>query len=134
MTVNRISSQQAVELADQGVAYLDVRSVPEFEAGHAPGAYNIPLLHLSGGAMQPNPAFETEVQAAFPRDTPLLVGCKAGSRSATAATVLDRLGYTTLYDIAGGFAGSNDDRGWTASGGASTTAAEPGRTYAALKK
>ena len=32
---------------DQEWTFLDVRTVQEFEAGHVPGAYNVPLLELT---------------------------------------------------------------------------------------
>ena len=46
--MKEISPQEAYELMqrDPEIIYLDVRSVPEFEAGHAPGAINIPLKQL----------------------------------------------------------------------------------------
>ncbi|WP_420829532.1 rhodanese-like domain-containing protein [Nannocystis pusilla] len=49
------------------LVHIDVRSVPEFEAGHAPNAYNIPLMHMGAGGMVPNPEFAAEVQAHFKR-------------------------------------------------------------------
>lgn len=52
MPVQKVSSSQAVALCAADAVYLDVRSVPEYEAGHAPGAYNIPLLHAGPGGMQ----------------------------------------------------------------------------------
>lgn len=134
MTVNRVSSAQAIALAEEGVAYLDVRSVPEFEGGHPQGAFNVPLMHMGPGGMQPNQTFEAEVAAAFARDTPLLVGCKSGGRSARAAAMLERLGFANLYDVAGGYGGAPDDPGWLASGGPVSTTTEPGRSYDDLKK
>jgi hypothetical protein len=52
----------------EGYVYLDVRSVPEFAAGHPTGAYNIPLLDMGPGGMAPNPDFLAVVQKSFPRD------------------------------------------------------------------
>ena len=47
MAVKRISPEEARDLMDkEGYVYLDVRSVPEFAAGHPTGAYNIPLLDM----------------------------------------------------------------------------------------
>lgn len=44
MEVKRITPEQAKELLDsnQDYIYLDVRTVPEFEAGHVPGAKMFP--------------------------------------------------------------------------------------------
>ncbi|MCH6560276.1 rhodanese-like domain-containing protein, partial [candidate division KSB1 bacterium] len=48
---------------------------------------NIPLLHvdMGTGQMTPNPDFLTVVQAHYPSDTHLIIGCKTGQRSARAA-------------------------------------------------
>jgi rhodanese-related sulfurtransferase len=42
--IKRITPEQTKELLDSntGYIYLDVRTVPEFDAGHVPGAKNIP--------------------------------------------------------------------------------------------
>lgn len=39
------SASEALDLLQkQGYEYLDVRTVEEFQAGHAPGAVNIPVM------------------------------------------------------------------------------------------
>ncbi len=42
MEIKRITPEQTKELLDSntGYIYLDVRTVPEFDAGHVPGAKN----------------------------------------------------------------------------------------------
>jgi rhodanese-related sulfurtransferase len=136
MPVKRLSSPEAIARVarEQNLVHIDVRSVPEFEAGHAPSAYNIPLMHMGPGGMTPNPNFAAEVQAAFPPDTPIMVSCKAGGRSARAAAILEQLGYTDLADQTGGWGGGNGDPGWVSAGGPSSTQALPGRAYEQLKK
>ena len=79
----------------EGWTYLDVRSIPEFDQGHPVGAVNIPLLHFQGGRMVPNAAFQRVVEATFPKDTKLVVGCKSGGRSLQAAGLLEASGYTS---------------------------------------
>ena len=55
MSVQRVTPLEAKLLLDQGFAYLDVRSIPEYEQGHAPFAYNIPIMHFTPGpGMQPH--------------------------------------------------------------------------------
>ena len=46
MEIKRITPEQTKELLDSntGYIYLDVRTVPEFDAGHVPGAKNIPVV------------------------------------------------------------------------------------------
>ncbi len=138
--VKRVTPPEAAALLADGWAYLDVRSIPEFESGHPPGAANIPLLHFAGGRMTPNADFQKVVQAVFPRDTKLVVGCKAGGRSLQAAALLEAAGYTNIVDMRGGFHGEQDGMGrvscagWAASNLPVESAAPADKTYAELAK
>ncbi len=137
MPIQRLSTREAIERVtrDAALVHIDVRSEPEFAAGHAPAAYNVPLMHMGPAGMTPNPNFAAEVAAAFPdRATPILLSCKAGGRSARAAALLEGLGYTRLADHVGGWGGGNGDPGWVTGGGPSSTAAQPGRNYAEIKR
>lgn len=136
MSTRRVTTAQARALVegDPPAAYLDVRSVPEFEAGHVPGAYNIPLFHATPTGMVPNHGFVDEVRAALDPSAPLVVGCRAGRRSAQAAAILEQMGFVDLSDVIGGWAGADGDVGWVAGGGAVTTQPRPGRAYADLKR
>lgn len=127
MPVQIITSAEAIALVDGDAIILDVRSIPEFEAGHAPGAYNIPLMHMQGGGMTPNAAFAEQVAARLPKDRTIVVACKAGGRSARAAAVLVQLGFERVLDHSGGWSGNATDVGWVRSGGPQTTQTEPGR-------
>lgn len=134
MAVKRISPEEARDLMDQqGYVYLDVRSIPEFEAGHPTGAYNVPLMHSGPAGMTPNAEFLAVVQKAFPRDARLVVGCKAGGRSARAAAILESEGYTSLADQRAGYEGNPQEAGWRPKGLPVSTAAEAGRAYDGLK-
>jgi len=136
----RVSPQEALELQEkQGYAYVDVRSVPEFKAGHPTGAFNVPLMHMGPAGMAPNPEFLDVMQKAFPRDAKLVVGCKAGGRSARAATMLESAGYTSVVDQRAGFEGAHDpttggaEPGWRPAGLPVSRDAAPGRDYEGLK-
>jgi len=96
--VKRVTPIEADALLKEGWVYLDVRSIPEFEGGHPTGAANIPLLHMAGGRMAPNPAFQAVVAANYPKDAKIVVGCKAGGRSLQAATLMEAL---ARYRVAG---------------------------------
>lgn len=139
MPVKRVSPGEAHTLVDeQGYAYLDVRSVPEFEAGHPQGAYNIPLAHLGPAGMTPNFDFLTVVRKTFPHDSKLVVGCKSGGRSLQAATILLSSDYVDVIDQRSGFTGGLDasgrpEPGWGPKGLPSATKAEAGRSYDELK-
>ena len=134
MPARIITSTEAIALLESDAIFLDVRSVPEFEAGHAPGAYNIPLLDNKGGQLVPNPNFADEVAAALPKDRTIVVSCKAGGRSAKAAVVLERLGFERVLDHSGGWAGNATDGGWARSGGPQTTADTVGRSHRELAR
>ncbi|HJQ23911.1 MAG TPA: rhodanese-like domain-containing protein [Blastocatellia bacterium] len=139
--MKEISPQEAYELMQQDpeITYLDVRSVPEFEAGHAPGAINIPLLHFTPGlGMAPNEDFVAVVEANLPKDARLIVGCKAGGRSANACQIMSQMGYKDVTNMRGGFIGAADrfgqliEPGWSLLDLPVTTEAAEGADYEAL--
>lgn len=112
--MKEVSPQEANDLMqnDPECVYLDVRSVPEFEAGHAERAINIPILHFTPGAgMSPNEDFPTVVEATVPKDAKLVVGCKSGMRSRHACELLSQMGFTNVANIRGGFVGMSDNFG-----------------------
>jgi hydroxyacylglutathione hydrolase len=80
------------------VTVLDVRGQAEYDAGHLPGVQHIPLGYLR------------ERVAEVPRDRPVVVHCKAGGRSAIAASVLAAHGFEDVLNLDGGY-----DR-WVAAG------------------
>lgn len=121
--MKEVSPQEAHDLMenDPEYIYLDVRSVPEFDAGHPAKSINIPILHFTPGVgMSPNPDFVAVVEANIPKDAKLLVGCKTGGRSAQACTILGQLGYSNATNVRGGFVGAMDqfgrvvEPGWSA--------------------
>ncbi len=109
--LKRVSPEDAKELLDQGYTYVDVRSEPEFEAGHVPGALNVPLLHKGPQGMTPNPDFLAVMESAFAKTERLIVGCKSGGRSLKAAQQLLGAGYQDIVDLRTGWEGSRDDFG-----------------------
>jgi metal-sulfur cluster biosynthetic enzyme/rhodanese-related sulfurtransferase len=70
---------------------LDVRTPAEFASGHIPRAHLVPLDEL-----------EDRLNELPSRDTPLLVTCAAGGRSASACAILADHGFTRLVNLAGG--------------------------------
>src|SRR5690606_38806130 len=118
--IERISPEEAKRRMDEGWTYVDVRSVPEFEQGHPAGAYNIPLMHMGPGGMEPNSEFMEAVEQAFPRSAKLVLGCKSGGRSLRAAEMLSGAGYTQVVDQRAGWGGARDpfgqltEKGWEA--------------------
>lgn len=70
---------------------LDVRSAEEFEAGHIPGAVNIPHTELAA-RIDDLPAASAEE---------LVVHCERGGRAAAAADILGGAGYSGIRDLNG---------------------------------
>jgi rhodanese-related sulfurtransferase len=138
--VKRVTPIEADTLLKDGWIYLDVRSIPEFEDGHPTGAANVPLLHMTGGRMAPNSAFQSVVEGNFARDAKIVVGCKMGGRSLQAAALLEAAGYTNVVDMRGGFHGERDNfgrvavTGWAESGLPVEASAAPDKSYAELEK
>ena len=71
---------------------IDVREDNEWQAGHAAAA-----IHVGRGVL------ERDIETAVPaKDTPIVVYCQGGARSALAADTLQKMGYTKVYSLAGG--------------------------------
>lgn len=77
-------AQMEAERVATGTRVLDVRGAAEFDAGHVPGALNVPHTRVR------------DVAAALPAGTPLLVHCNSGMRSAAAVSMLERCGFTPV--------------------------------------
>ena len=74
--VERISPKESHDLMENdGYTYVDVRSVPEFEAGHPAGAVNIPWAFANpAGGMTPNPDFLDVMKKMFTTDAKIVFG------------------------------------------------------------
>ena len=98
--VKRVPEVDAVpaseKLAGDALA-LDVREDDEWEAGRIAGALHIPVAELAAR------------QEEIPRERPLIVVCRTGSRSAYATEALVRAGYEA-ENLAGGM------KAWKAAG------------------
>ncbi len=79
---------------------IDVREESEYAADHLPGA-----VHLGKGII------ERDVEARVPdQETPMVLYCGGGFRSALAADNLQKMGYTQVLSMDGGI------RGWREKG------------------
>ena len=134
--MKNVTVREALQKQSEGYTYVDVRSVPEFEAGHPAGAVNVPLMHRDPrtGQMIPNPEFLAVMRASFPPDAKLLIGCQMGGRSAQASQVLSASGYADVSNVTGGYGGNRNTgaEGWAPAGLPVETAAE-GRSYDELR-
>lgn len=138
MPFRRVSPADAQALIEkEGYSYVDVRSVQEFQAGHPAGAYNVPLMEMGAMGMTPNPEFLAVMEKRFPKDSRLVVGCKAGGRSMRAAGMLEAAGYTSVVDQRAGFEGGPSpsgsvEPGWRPAGLPVSKEAAPDHTYAGI--
>jgi len=80
-------------LAQPGAILIDVREDDEWREGHARKA-----LHLSRGIIE----FEIQEHAAD-LNTPIILCCGRGRRSALVADNLQKMGYNNVVIVAGGF-------------------------------
>lgn len=73
---------------------LDVRSPEEYQTGHLENAQNLNWNEKA--------AFEKGI-ASLDKKSPIFVYCLAGSRSSAAAQKLQSMGFTTIYELEGGY-------------------------------
>jgi len=86
--------------AKEPVTLIDVREESEWAKGHLPGA-----IHLCKGII------ERDIENVVPgKATPLVLYCGGGFRSALAADNLQKMGYTSVVSMDGGW------RAWTEAG------------------
>jgi rhodanese-related sulfurtransferase len=137
--VKPVTPEEAAELMSQGHVYVDVRSEPEFEAGHPEGALNVPLLNAGPVGLVPNPEFQAVMEASFGKDEPLIIGCKAGGRSKKASELLAQAGFSKLSDQVAGFDAGKDAfgraiPGWSRTALPVAKGKPAGQSYADVKQ
>jgi len=99
--VKEVSVENAVERMNHDAKLIDVREDNEWDASHATGA-----VHMARGII------ERDVVQTFPeKDTELILYCGGGFRSALAADMLQKMGYTNVWSMAGGW------KAWKDAGG-----------------
>ena len=87
--------------ANPKAVLIDIREDSEWAAGHAEGAH-----HLGKGIL------ERDLEAKFPDPaTELILYCGGGFRSALSADAAQKMGYTNVTSLAGGFRALNE-AGW----------------------
>jgi rhodanese-related sulfurtransferase len=96
--VNVAETQRKLESGK--VLLIDVREESEWKAGHARGA-----LHMGKGVI------ERDIEARVPdKSAELILYCGGGFRSALATDNLQKMGYTNVASMSGGW------RAWQAGG------------------
>jgi rhodanese-related sulfurtransferase len=95
--VRETNVQEVKKQLDAGKRFylVDVREDSEWARGRLPGA-----LHLSKGII------ERDIEQAIPdKNTPIVLYCGGGFRSALAADSLQKMGYTNVLSMDGGWKG-----------------------------
>lgn len=89
----KISSEEAKEIINQGEygVILDVRTLDEYNEGHIEGATLLPHNEIT----------EKAEITLYDKEEVILVYCRSGKRSETAAKELIDMGYTNVYDFGG---------------------------------
>ena len=93
-----ISVDEAYELYQDGVFFLDVRTQEEWDDFHAPGTTLIPLDELESRLNE------------LPEDEPIVVVCRSGNRSQVGRDILLSNGFEQTSNMSGGM------NAWSAAG------------------
>ncbi len=99
---NDVSPQQAVQLMshENGSLVLDVREDSEYQTGHIKDSIHIPMGSLASrvGELE---KYKTKN---------VILGCRSGSRSGRACSILKKNGFEKIYNLRGGvLAWENDN-------------------------
>ena len=81
-------------LVQPNATLIDVRTSEEYESGHLDKAQNIDFLNEE--------LFMTKIEK-FDKSQPIYIYCHSGNRSGKAATLMQELGFQTIYDLEGGY-------------------------------
>ncbi len=96
--IREVSVAETQERVKQGATLIDVREDNEFDAAHASGA-----MHMGRGII------ERDIVQTYPeKDQELILYCGGGYRSALAADMLQKMGYSNIRSMAGGWAAWKD--------------------------
>lgn len=92
--INEVNVEQLSQLLATEVCLVDVREPNEYAQSAIAGMVNMPrgLLEFQ---IANHPKLQDE-------NTPIYLICRSGGRSALAAESLERMGYKSVYSVAGG--------------------------------
>lgn len=84
-----INCTQKEELMNEGAVLIDVRSASEYAEGHLDNSINLTVDTIGVNIEK----------LVSDKNTKIIVYCRSGNRSATAANTLINLGYKNVYDL-----------------------------------
>ena len=88
-----VADVRAKQVAGEVFTLVDVREESEYAAGHLPGA-----IHIGKGVI------ERDIETKVPDPaTPLVLYCGGGFRSALSADAIQKMGYTNVLSMEGGW-------------------------------
>lgn len=91
ITITLQSAGRILHHIQQDIHFIDVRTAAEYEDGHVGGSLNLPLDEL-----------EKRIEEEIPdKNDIVILYCRSGSRSAQAASLLSKMGYSVLLDAGG---------------------------------
>ena len=91
--VREVTVEETLQRMKSGAILIDVREDREWSAGHAAEA-----VHLGRGII------ERDIVEAYPeKTTEMILYCGGGFRSALSADMLQKMGYTKVFSMAGGW-------------------------------
>ncbi len=91
--ITEVPAADAAREVERGALLIDVRDLEDWQQEHAPAA-----VHMPRGTI------ELDIEETAPGlDTPIICHCGGGSRSALVAENLQKMGYTNVKSLAGGF-------------------------------
>ncbi len=99
--VTPAAASDVIAQAPEGLVVLDIRTPEEFTAGALPNAINLDFYAADFG----------DRLAELDPSVPYVMYCNSGNRSATAARMMEDLGFAEVYEIDGGI------QAWARAGG-----------------
>ncbi|PIN68671.1 sulfurtransferase [Candidatus Woesearchaeota archaeon CG11_big_fil_rev_8_21_14_0_20_43_8] len=94
-----LDPKRAMLLLDKdGAVAIDVRTTTEFSEDHINGAINISIHECDF----------TDRLKKLPKENKYLVYCRSGRRSARAMALMRRLGFSSVFNLAGGMIAWHD--------------------------
>lgn len=92
LDINEITYDELIKKVNEGAILLDVRTRQEFIESHLDGSILIPYYEIS-----------KKIENIIPnKKQTIIVYCQNGGRSIKAYKILNRLGYSNIYNLKGG--------------------------------